>query len=83
MYKRQGYKDTIYRWHESYNMAVMKMSREKNVPVIDVRSRFLVRRDYRDLLCDDGMHPNEKGHQLILEIILDFIRPLNLSPVLR
>ncbi|HHT44720.1 MAG TPA: SGNH/GDSL hydrolase family protein [Fastidiosipila sp.] len=78
-----GYKDTIYRWHESYNMAVMKMSREKNVPVIDVRSRFLVRRDYRDLLCDDGMHPNEKGHQLILKIILDFIRPLNLSPVLR
>lgn len=78
-----GHKDTIYRWHEAYNMAVMQMSRAKNVPVIDVRSRFLVRRDYRDLLCDDGMHPNEKGHQVILDAILDFIRPLSLSPAAR
>lgn len=75
-----GHKDATYRWHESYSLAVIDLARRKEVPVIDVRSAFLVRTDYRDLICDDGMHPNEKGHRVILEMLLDFMRPLNPAP---
>lgn len=78
-----GHKDTIYRWHEAYNLAVLNMAKQKNVPVIDVRSSFLIRPDYRDLLCDDGMHPNARGHRLILQTIMDFIRPLDVLPALQ
>ena len=35
--------------------------------MIDIRSAFLVRKDYTDYLCEDGIHPNEKGHRLIRE----------------
>lgn len=69
-----GYKDTIYRWHESYNMAILKLAKKLQTPIVDVRSAFLIRPNYRDYLCEDGMHPNEKGHQLILETFLSFIR---------
>ena len=30
-------------------------------------------KDYKDLLSDDGLHPNEKGHQMIFEIVRDYL----------
>ena len=36
-----------------------------------IRTAFLQRRDYRDYLCIDGIHPNDKGHILIADILLD------------
>jgi acyl-CoA thioesterase-1 len=79
-----GHVDTIYRWHESYNLAVMKLAHEEEVPVIDVRTPFLIKHDYRNFICEDGMHPNESGHALILEAILNFSRTLGLkAPVLQ
>lgn len=55
----------IYRWHESYNMEIQMIAQEKGVPLIDIRSAFLLDRDSRRLICDDGIHPSEEGHQLI------------------
>ena len=55
----------IYRWHEMYNAAVCDISLSTQTPLIDIRSAFLARRDYSDFLCEDGIHPNEKGHRLI------------------
>ena len=26
------------------------------------------------MICDDGMHPNEKGHRLMAEVFDDFLR---------
>jgi lysophospholipase L1-like esterase len=63
---------TIYRWHERYNLAVWELSRETGCEVIDIRRSFLERRDYRTLLCEDGIHPNEAGHAVIETVLVDF-----------
>jgi acyl-CoA thioesterase-1 len=64
-----GDEEHIYRWHEMYNIAVLKLAAAKNVTLIDIRRAFLETRDYLSLLCEDGIHPNEAGHALISEAI--------------
>jgi len=63
----------IYRWQEMYNIEVMLLATRMGVPIIDIRSSFLKRNDYRDFLCSDGIHPNNKGYELIYETIADQI----------
>lgn len=61
----------IYNWHESYNCAIANIANRMSVTLVDIRSAFLQLRDYRDYLCQDGIHPNEKGHALTSEVLLD------------
>lgn len=63
----------IYRWHEMYNLAVVKLAAIKNVPLIDIRKAFLESRNYLNLFCEDGIHPNEAGHALISDSIRDYL----------
>ena len=62
----------IYRWHERYNTAVMRVAQECGCPLADVRDAFLAERDYGDLLCADGIHPNAKGHALMESVLEGF-----------
>jgi len=64
-----GSDEYIYRWHEIYNVQICNIASEYNIPLIDIRSAFLERRNYSDFLCSDGIHPNEKGHEIIAEAI--------------
>ena len=64
-----GRVDFIYRWHESYSIEIGKLAAACEVPLVDIRSTFLLRRDYGELLCTDGMHPNEQGHLLISQAL--------------
>lgn len=64
----------IDRWHERYNMEVMRLGVFTHTPVIDITSVFLERRNYFDYLCEDGIHPNEAGHKLIEEAIIAYLR---------
>ena len=59
----------IYRWHEMYNLVVVKLAGVKHVPLIDIRKAFLESRDYLNMYCEDGIHPNEAGHSLISNVI--------------
>ena len=59
----------MYRWHEAYNLAVFKIAKVNDVRLVDITSRFLTQRNYSDFLCDDGIHPNERGHALIARAI--------------
>lgn len=61
----------IYRWHEMYNLAIFKIAHENNVQLVDITSEFLNHKVFSDLLCEDGIHPNEAGHALIAKIIRD------------
>ena len=64
-----GSVENITRWHEMYNLQLFKLAAMLDVPIIDITSPFLVERNYRALFCDDGIHPNERGHRLIAEKI--------------
>lgn len=68
-----GDKEHIYRWHEMYNMAVCRIAQTEIVPLIDITTRFLEMVNYQSCICDDGIHPNEKGHAIIAKAIEDFI----------
>lgn len=65
---------SIDRWHERYNMEIFRLGAKKRVPVIDITSIFLERKNYADYLCEDGIHPNEDGHALIEEAILCYLK---------
>lgn len=62
----------IYRWHEMYNLVVVKLAAMKNAPLIDIRRAFLESKNYERLLCDDGIHPNENGHALISDVLKNY-----------
>ena len=55
----------IYRWQERYALAVAEIGSKLNCTILNLRDAFLVARDFKALLCVDGIHPSEKGHQLI------------------
>lgn len=66
----------IYEFHDGYNTKVGEIASEFGIPLIDIRSEFLRQGNYSDYLCFDGIHPNEKGHALIAQTILDYIPAL-------
>lgn len=66
-----GSSQYIYRWQERYAYAAMSAAREANCPVFDLRSLFLERRDFENLMSPDGIHPNQEGHLLIRDAVVD------------
>ena len=72
-------KQYITNWHERYNIEIFKMAINCQVPVIDITSIFLEKKNYSRYLCEDGIHPNEEGHKLIAKAIEDHVRRKNIS----
>ena len=64
-----GATDYIYNWQEFYSVTISGIANALQVPLIDIRSAFLRNRHYTDFLCDDGIHPNLRGHRLIADAI--------------
>lgn len=62
----------IYRQQELYNDIIVKLSHEHNIDLVRVRTKFLLADNFEDLLCDDGIHPNEKGEQLIIDSFIEY-----------
>lgn len=71
-----GTYETISSWHEMYNLQVFKLAIALKVPIIDITSAFFSKKDYRDYLCEDGIHPNENGHRLIADAICDHLKTI-------
>ena len=55
-------------------MPVLRLVEETMTRLIDFRSACLETEDYTTLICGDGIHPNEAGHKVIAEKILQYIR---------
>ena len=72
-------KQYITNWHERYNIEIFKMAIACQVPVIDITSIFLEKKNYSRYLCEDGIHPNEEGHKLIARAIEEHVRRKNIS----
>lgn len=64
----------IYWWQEKYSNAALQIAQEQNCRLLDIRGAFLKQDDYRQFICIDGIHPNDKGHKLMANKIKDFIR---------
>lgn len=60
-----GDANMIYRYHEMYSGAIANLAARKGLPLVDVRTRFLDKHNYRDLISGDGIHPSEQGYQII------------------
>ena len=69
-----GSVNTIYRWQERYSRTIEYIGRMTNTIVIDLRGAFLNHFRIDDLLCEDGIHPNTKGQNIITEAFLNFTR---------
>lgn len=69
-----GAAEYIYRWQERYDIAVRQIAAEMGVRLFDVRTRFLQERRIGDFMSIDGIHPNEKGHELIKDTALEYLQ---------
>ena len=69
-----GDENAIYRWQEMYNDLVRTLAGACRVPLVDLRRAFLSQRRMDGLLCDDGIHPTARGHELILSAFDEFLR---------
>lgn len=67
-----GDANQIYRYHELYSLSVTRLALQNNIPCVPVREAFLSRTHSLDLMCLDGIHPNEKGHQLMQQVISEW-----------
>jgi acyl-CoA thioesterase-1 len=82
-----GDEQQIYRFHESYSLAITRIAAETGSLYIPIREAFLARRDSPKLLCADGIHPNHEGHELMLQVFGDLLQrwrlgqPLELAAV--
>ncbi len=63
----------IYWWQERYSSAILSIAERTKTRCIDVRHAFLESADFLSLMCRDGIHPNESGHELIAKTVLDYI----------
>ena len=63
--ERFGDANAIYRYQEKYSLAVERLARETDCPLVDLRSAFLEKRSLLPYLCEDGIHPNDAGQKLI------------------
>ena len=63
----EGNRQFITNWHERYNIEIFKLAIAEEVPVIDITSVFLEHKNYSHYLCEDGIHPNEKGSLLMFD----------------
>ena len=72
-------KQYITNWHERYNIEIFKLAIANEVPVIDITSVFLEKKDYARYLCADGIHPNVKGQKLIADAIAAHVRKKKIS----
>ncbi len=63
----------IYWWQEKYSYTIEKIAHATGAHLINVRNAFLKQKHYESLICDDGIHPNEKGQSLIEKTFVDYI----------
>lgn len=66
----------LNKYIQEYNDVLNGLAKKFGLRLIDVYSKF-VEMDYEDLFDEnDGLHPNDNGHQFMFEIIKPFVQEL-------
>lgn len=63
----------LYRWQEYYNHFVEKVAISLGVELLDIRNAFLLKHNYKNLFCADGIHPTQIGHDMIKQEIKKYL----------
>ena len=63
--------ESISRWQERYAIAIRNTAVECNCRLADLRAWMLEELDYPSLVCEDGIHPNEAGHEIIARRVIE------------
>lgn len=58
----------FYQNHEIYNLSLIEFAVKNKIQFVDMRREFLLQSDNRDFMCLDGIHPNQKGYELMGKI---------------
>ncbi|SHO50644.1 SGNH/GDSL hydrolase family protein [Anaerocolumna xylanovorans] len=66
--------NNIYFHQESYSRVIEKIALETQVPLIDLRGAFLKAGNIKELLCEDGTHPNTSGQKIIASSFENFAK---------
>ena len=64
--------NAIYRHQEHYSHHVEKIAKETGSPIVDLRGAFLTHKNIDQLLCEDGVHPNTAGQEVITRAFEEF-----------
>lgn len=64
----------IYRRQEMFNNEILKIAYSNEIEVIDIRKKFLDVMGVEDLMCEDGIHPNEKGQREIFNAVKEYLQ---------
>ena len=67
-----GDRSMLSRWHEYYCTLVREVANHTGCPLVDLHTPFLLRHDFKSLICADGVHPTQKGHDLIERLLCEF-----------
>ena len=57
----------IYRRQELYSNGIARLAAQMSLPLVDIRSSFLARRDYTTLIAKDGIHLTGAGYELVFD----------------
>jgi len=66
--------DHIYRWQERYTIVMRNVARKTHCNLLDLRDVFLAQPDYENLMCLDGIHPNDAGHRVLADAAIAYAR---------
>ena len=66
--------EQITRHQSRYSNAIVEVANLKKVELVNVRNAFLSTRSYLTYICKDGIHPNQKGGKLVLDVFLDYYK---------
>ena len=62
----------LSRWQEHYSRMAERLAYETGCRLLDLRSAFLLTHNYKSMICEDGIHPTQLGHELIDRTLRDF-----------
>jgi lysophospholipase L1-like esterase len=60
---------------EEYNDLILALAKDKRIQFVEVYRPY-IEACYESCLSEDGLHPNEKGHQIIFEQVKDKLNSL-------
>ena len=69
-----GEENRVYRKNELYSRSLERLATTDAVPLVDLRSAFLDLPILKTFYCEDGVHPNRSGQELIYQAFAAFVR---------